>query len=237
MIVREVPDSFLLIEQHEHALISGEFARRWARAPTPLESALYAVDNHDIAWHEPDQEVLWNEASGRPYSFLDYPMESKLPAQRRGIDLVEDHDAYAGCLCSMHYARFLSKSERPDEVEFREAETARQERLRAGMSAGELENLERNFRFLRLCDGLSLFACLNEPGSSDYPPPTPGGFELDGERFEPVWDDGRTLRLDPNPFTEPFDLAIPYREVGKDRRPTGSGAVELHISTGQTSSR
>ncbi len=236
MIVRELFNSFLLIEQHEHALISGEFARRWARGPTPLEPTLYAVDNHDVAWREPDREVLWNEASGRPYSFLDYPVGPKLPAQRRGIDLVEAHDAYAGCLCSMHYARFLLNADRPDEVQFREAEMTRQDRLRAEMSGEEVENLERNFRFLRLCDGLSLFICLNEPGSSDYPPPTPGGFELDGERFEPVWDDGRTLRLDPNPFTESFDVAVPYREVGKDRQPAGSGAIELRISTAQSRS-
>ena len=237
MIVRELSGSFLLIDQHEHALVSAAFARRWTESPTPLEPTLYAVEDHDVSWREPDREALWNEVSGRPYSFLDYPVEKKLPAQRRGIELVEARDAYAGCLCSMHYARFLLKAERPDEVEFREAEEARQERLRGGMSDEELENLERNFRFLRLCDGLSLFVCLNEPGSSDYPPPTPGGFEFDGERFEPAWDDARTLRLEPNPFTEPFDVALPYREVGKDRRHIRSGAIGLHISTGPTPNR
>src|SRR3712207_8638534 len=43
----------------------------------------------------------------------------------RSIDRVEAGDAYAGCLCSMHYARFLLASENPTEVEFREREADR----------------------------------------------------------------------------------------------------------------
>src|SRR5215213_6457845 len=149
MIVRERPDSFLLFEQHEHALIAGEFALRWRERPRPFESTLCAIANHDLAWREPDRELLWNREKERPYSFVDYPLDLKLPAQKRGIDTVEAHDPYAGCLCSMHYARFLLGSERPEEVEFREGELRRQARLKEGMSEKELENLERNFRFLR----------------------------------------------------------------------------------------
>ena len=220
----------MIVGQHDHALVSGEFARRWKDGPSPLESTLYAVDNHDVAWREPDRGVLWNEEADRPFSFLDYPLHLKLPAQRRGIDLVEAHDAYAGCLCSMHYARFLLNAEGREEVDFRDGELARQERLRAGMSGEELDNLERNFCFLRLCDGLSLFLFLNDPGQAGYPPPTPNGFEFDGTRYEPAWEDEQTLRLDPNPFTEPFRVSAPYREVGNDRRPLGEGVLEFRVT-------
>ena len=185
-----------------------------------------------MAWREPDREVLWNEASGSPYSFLDYPLGPKLSAQRLGIDLVEAGDAYAGCLCSMHYARFLLNSEKPAEVEFREREAARQERLREGMSGEELENLERNFRFLRLCDGLSLFLFLYGPGNGGYPPPTPGRFGLDGTRYELSWRSEDLVLLDPFPLTEPFDVAVPYREIGKDREMIGEGILEFRISQG-----
>ncbi len=230
MIVRDRPDSFLLFGQHEHALAAGKFALRWSERPRPFESTLYAVANHDLAWREPDREVLWNEGKDRPYSFVDYPLDLKLAAQRRGIDLVEAHDPYAGFLCSMHYARFLLESKRPEEVEFREREMARQERLREGIGPEELENLERNFSLLRVCDGLSLFLCLNEPGGGDRPPPYPGGFQFEGTRFEVVWEDERTLRLDPNPFTDEFEVAIPYRVVGRDRRPLGSDLLELRVT-------
>ena len=230
MIVRGRPDAFLLFGQHEHALIAGEFALRWRERPRPFESTVYAITNHDLAWREPDREVLWNEKKDRPYSFMDYPLHLKLSAQKRGIDSVEGHDPYAGCLCSMHYARFLLDSERPEEVEFREGEMERQARLKETMSQRELENLERNFRFLRLCDGLSLFLCLNEPGGEDRPPPYPGGFELDGTRYRPVWEDDRTLRLDPNPFSGAFGIEIPYRTIGRDRRPLGSDLLDLRVT-------
>ena len=177
-----------------------------------------------------DQDVLWNEEKGRPYSFVDYPLDLKLPAQRRGIDAVEDHDPYSGCLCSMHYARFLLDSQKPEEVQFLEAEKERQDSLEQRMSDRERGNLERNFRFLRLCDGLSLFLCSNEPGGEDSPPPYPGGFEFDGTLYEPVWEDGRTLRLDPNPFSEAFGLEIPYRIVGRDQRALGSDLLELRVT-------
>jgi hypothetical protein len=220
----------LLFEQHEHALVAGEFALRWRERPQPLESTVYAVANHDLAWRELDREVLWNQENDRPYSFVDYPLDLKLPAQRKGIDLVEEYDPYAGCLCSMHYARFLLDSVRPEEVEFREGEMERQGRLEERMSEKELENLERNFRFLRLCDGLSLFLCLNEPGGEDSPPPYPGGFEFEGTRFGPVWEDKQTLRLDPSPFSEAFGVEIPYRISGRDRLPLGSDILELRVT-------
>jgi hypothetical protein len=175
--------------------------------------------------------VLWNEEKDGPYSFVDYPLDLKLPAQKRGIDSVEDHDPYAGCLCSMHYARFLLDSERPEEVEFREGELDRQGRLEERMSKEELENLERNFRFMRLCDGLSLFLCLNEPGGEESPPPYPGGFEFEGTRYVPLWEGERTLRLDPNPFPEAFGIEIPYRIIGRDRRFLGSDLLELWVTS------
>jgi hypothetical protein len=219
----------LLIEQHDHGMAAGEFARCFARAPRPLGPTLYAVANHDRAWRELDEEVPWNEERDRLHSFVSYPPKRKLPAQRRGIDLVEEEDPYAACLCSMHHARFLEGSENPVEVRFREAELERQERLRAGMPGEHLAELERNFRFLRLCDGLSLFVCLNEPGGSEQPPPYPGGFELDGERFEPVWEDANTLRFEPNPFAESFGISIPFSRVSRDRRPLGGGRIALQV--------
>jgi hypothetical protein len=232
MIVREKPDSFVLVKQHDHALASGEFARYWAREPRPLEPTLYAIAHHDMAWQGPDASVRWNEETGRPYSFVDYPPEAKVRAYAEGLDWLEERDPYAACLCSMHYETLVRRFGSSEAEEgFAEFESRRQARLRAGMSGEELENLEYNLGLLRLCDGLSLYVCLNEPGSGEYPPPYPGGFELAGERFEPVWEDRRTLRLDPNPFSESFGLAIPYRTVDRDRQLAESGRLELRVVT------
>ena len=222
----------MLVKQHDHALASGEFARWWADEPRPLESTLYAIAHHDVAWRGPDAEVRWNEETGRPYSFVDYPPELKVQAYAEGLEWVEERDPHAACLCSMHYETLLRRFGGSEaEARFVEDEARRQERLRAGMGEEELGNLERNLNLLRLCDGLSLFVCLNEPCGDENPPPYPEGFEFEGERYIPVWEDRRTLRLDPNPFSGPFEVAIPYRTVGKDRQPIETGSLELRVVT------
>jgi hypothetical protein len=230
LIVREKPGSYVLIGQHDHGRISGEFAKRWREKPTPLEPTLYAIANHDAAWQKLDETVRWDETAGRPYSFMDYPVEPKMQAYREGLDFLETQDAYAACLCSMHYASFVRNAEGAAEVRFREGEHRRQKRLKGDMPAKDLENLEHNFRLLQTCDDLSLFVCLNEPGRNDHPWYR-NGLEFMGTKFEPVWEDRRTLRLVPNPFSETFDLSIPYHSVGKDRRPLGRGRVELRVLT------
>jgi hypothetical protein len=232
MIVREKHDAYVLVKQHDHGLASGEFARYWARKPRPLESTLYAIAHHDVAWRGPDARVRWNEETGRPYSFADYPPEPKVRAYLEGIDWLEKRDPYAACLCSMHYETLMRRFGGSEvEERFAEAESRRQEKLRSGMSGEEPESLERNLRLLRLCDGLSLFVCLNEPGADDYPPPYPGGFELNGVSYLPIWEDRSTLRLDPNPFSGAFDLSIPYLSVGRDRRLLGDGKLALRVIT------
>jgi hypothetical protein len=229
MIVQERQDRYVLIKQYDHSLLSGEFARRWAESPRPFEPTLYAIANHDVGWKNLDAAVSWNEATGKPYSFTSYPVGPKLQAYKEGLDLLERRSPYAACLCSMHFESFVRGSEDEAEARFREGEIQRQEKLRGVMSVEELENLEHNFRLLQLCDDLSLFVCLNKPGRNDYPW-FKNGFELEGAKFEPVWENSRTLRLDPNPFSEPFDLAVPYTLVEKSGKIIGSRRLELQVT-------
>lgn len=227
MIVREEPGSFVLIKQHDHGMVSGEFARHWAEVPRPLEPTLYAIANHDIGWQALDTSVRWNEKSGKPYSFTNYPIEPKLRAYKEGLDLLEARSLYAAYLCSMHYASLAGDSK--DEIEFRESEAGRRRRIEEALSREELENLEYNFRLLQLCDNLSLFVCLNEPGRNEHPW-FKDGFSFEGAKLRPIWEDRGTLRLEPNPFSQPFDIVLPYRTMGSDGRPLGSSHLELRVT-------
>jgi hypothetical protein len=229
MIVRETPGSYVLIKQHDHGLISGEFARYWVERPRLLKSTLYAIANHDIGWQDLDASVRWNEETDRPYSFADYPMEPKLRAYKGGLDLLETRNPYAAYLCSMHYAAFVSGSEDEMAVRFVEGEVRRRSEIKSKLTEEELDNLEHNFRLLQLCDNLSLFVCLNEPGRNDHPW-YKNGFQFEGTRFQPIWENRRTLRLDPNPFSEPFDLVVPYTLIEKSGRAIGSDRLELRVT-------
>ncbi len=231
MIVREVDDGFVLIGQHDHGLVAGEIARHWAREPRPSSPTLYAVAQHDLGWRELDEDVLWNAENGRPHDFLDYPAEPKVRAFAAALDFLEERDPYAACLCSMHYATLMQNSEKEAEVRFREAETRRQKRLMRSMADMSTKNLEQDLRFLKLCDGLSLFMCINEPGrEASNPAPYPNGLAFHGERFVPWWVDERTLRVSPDPFVGPFEVELPYRVVGREGRVRREGRMELRIS-------
>jgi hypothetical protein len=229
VIVRERSGSYVLIKQHDHGLISGEFARHWAKKPRPLEPTLYAIANHDIAWQGPDASVHWDEGVDRPYSFANYPTEPKLRIYKGGLDLLEARCPYAACLCSMHYAALVSGSKDEVVIRFLEGEIGRRHEIKSMMTGEELDNLEYNFRLLRLCDDLSLFVCLNEPGRNDHPW-YQDGFEFEETKLRPVWENCYALRLDPNPFSEPFDLVVPYALIEKSGRAIGSDHLELRVT-------
>src|ERR671921_1706521 len=158
---------------------------------------------------------------------MNYPTDPKLRAYKEGLRLLRN--PYATCLCSMHCASFMQGSEDAAEVQFREIEFRRQEKLKGHMSAEELTNLEHNFRLLQLCDDLSLFVCLNEPGRN-YHPWYKDGFSFEGAKYSPVWEDHSTLRLDPTPFSEPFNLAVPYTLIEKNGRLLRSAHFELRVT-------
>lgn len=216
MIVRRRENEFVLIAQHDHALISGEFAAHLAEPFEPFASTVYAISHHDVAWVELDHAVLWNEAKNQPYSFEDYPLAPKLEAYTKGISLVEAKDLYAGILCSKHYASFFDHVSDPAGRRFREQELARQNKLLKRLSEPEKENLESNFRLLQFCDDLSLALCLNEPQQNTHPWYA-DGIRYQGGNYQWVWEDEKSLRLTPNLFGKPFTIEIPYQIADKSR--------------------
>ena len=228
MIVRKQGDRFVLFRQHDHALVSADFALKLKEIGRFHPSAVYAIAMHDVGWRLLDREVLWNEEEDRPYSFMDYPLGPKLPAYQSGIDRVEAEDPYAGCLCSMHYASFFEAVSEPAAIRFREEELARQERLKAGMTPEERAGLKRDLRVLQLCDNLSLFVCLNEPGQNTFPW-FRDGVDYGGQRLVPVWEGTRRLRFSPNPFRQPFTITIPYQIYNENREPEGSGQLSIDV--------
>lgn len=61
MIVRKRGNYFILIKQHDHALIAGEMAAHIDEPVQPLAKTLFAISHHDIGWEELDRSVLWDE--------------------------------------------------------------------------------------------------------------------------------------------------------------------------------
>lgn len=239
MIVRERADGFVLIAQHDHARLSGWLAAAWGSPhvpapPSPRAPLVLAASLHDVAWLALDDAPAWNPDAGRPYSFVDLPVEHKLEPYRRGIDLVEAADPYAAYLCSLHYASFFPPDAAPAgsaAAAFVAGERRRRARLARGLRAagraGELARARYDLQLLKLWDHLSLYACMNEPGVAKeeehpwyrdgLPPVTvldPGGGRR-RLRLHARWLDGSRIGLWPFPLAEPGAFPLPYRWVSR----------------------
>ncbi|MBX6378307.1 MAG: DUF3891 family protein [Clostridia bacterium] len=236
MIVRQRPDGFTLVAQHDHAQLSGWFASMWGNdrvpaLPAPRQALCLAAALHDVGWLDVDQAPPWNETERRPYSFVDLPSSLRFPAYRAGIDRVEAEDPYAALLCSLHYTSFfLPGSEaaaEPGADAFVAAEQERQARLvaalrRQGRSA-EVDRAASDLALLKLWDNLSLYVALNEPGVSkerEHPwyrhgfPPVTLDATGTAVRFRARWLDERHIAVDPFPLRDELAYALPFRVVG-----------------------
>ncbi|WP_168122358.1 DUF3891 family protein [Paenibacillus sp. HB172176] len=172
MIVRETKTEFVMTTQHEHACFSGEIAAHFKSElwidPHLLEAVLLAIREHDRGWISLDETPVWYDRIKAPYSFMDYPLYPKLPMYTRGIDEVEDRNAYAALICSLHYASFkaIRASSHPDCIAYIQHEEERQNRITQQLRLSPASPvIAQHLRLLQLCDEISLYVCMNEPGA------------------------------------------------------------------------
>jgi hypothetical protein len=105
VIRRQDKDDFLLITQHDHALLAGELAEQFGNAyfaaPEPQESAIRGVSLHDCGWPTHDDRPTRN-ADGLPLDVFETPREIALPVWTTSADRAAAKDPYAGLLVSLH---------------------------------------------------------------------------------------------------------------------------------------
>ncbi|RYG74195.1 DUF3891 family protein [Lentibacillus lipolyticus] len=228
MIVRERPNSFVMIEQDNHAHVSGEIMTQWKDSLFPglhlRQSVEHAIYRHDYGWKPFDRQPFWNDQKQAPYTFIDFPAVPKTVLYKHGIDEVENEDTYAAMLCSEHYKQFMKNDTGESAQTFVQQEEQRQQRI-VKMLGGCNEKLFNNhFSLLQLGDSLSLYACLNEPGvdKEDEHPffkegiPIPN--KLDGwnhDKLAVSWKDDRTIVLDPFPFEKTVSFHLQQKTITK----------------------
>lgn len=98
-------DAFLLVAQHEHALLAGQLARhvgngRFAPMSRGPQSVL-GVSLHDCGWPAHD-DAPTTSRTGLPLDVFESTYVTALPVWTRSADLAQEQDAYAGLLVSLH---------------------------------------------------------------------------------------------------------------------------------------
>ncbi|GAA0430826.1 DUF3891 family protein [Lentibacillus halophilus] len=228
MIVRERPNDFVMIEQDNHAQASGDMMIQWKNDLFPglhwRPSVEHAIRQHDVGWKSFDQQPFWNDQKQAPYTFIDFPPIPKTILYKQGIDEVERDDTYAAILCSEHYKGFMEQEQGEAAREFVQQEEQRQQRLMTMLKDWNSTWFHNHYAFLQLADSLSLYACLNEPGVSKeqehpfFKDGIPLSAKLDGishSKIKAHWLDQQTVALEPFPFHQPVDIALPQKIVSK----------------------
>ena len=231
MIVREEPDgSLLLINQTEHAKVSGLFAAHWGNTqfarPQPYEAVVRAAIFHDAGWYRYETSPRYDAVAGKTPSFTQVPPDrSQLDAFQWAIDWLTEIDAYSGLLINKHrtglwrgrygaithpahaYAPHMS----PAVESFITDNEARQKAQEQGLDPTELRV---NYQLLQFWDLLSLYFCVRPP-YQQFVEPVPKGYRAgEGVRLDltPLGD-GR-VSIDPYPFDlPPLPISISYRRL------------------------
>ncbi|TFB21070.1 DUF3891 family protein [Filobacillus milosensis] len=225
MIVTSHNEKIQMFTQYDHSKLSGDFVPYWQDqlfiGQAFSDEVKLAIREHDRAWIPLDEEPIWNYEKKVPHSFMDYPMKPKIEAYKKGIDEVEQQSNYAAYLNSQHFLSFFDQdSTDPDISRFISREIDRQNRLEQTFSSSLTNEInEFHFNLLQFCDDLSLYICLNEPGTSKENEifMFKDGFR---QRFAGLsgsiranWVTINEITLTPFPFKEPFHVQVPYREI------------------------
>jgi Protein of unknown function (DUF3891) len=202
MLLRADGDAVICIGQPAHAWVSGQLARAWGNerfgGVEPWEEVCLGAEQHDAGMAAADKTPTLNPETGRPRSFVEWPLTEKLALWRAAPDLVLPQSRYAALLTSLHghalYAREDPATRGPEIDAFLAAEEERQAELLASLGADPAQ-VRRNQRLVWTWDSLSLGLCLQwAPHTLTRVPAAEGELDLE------LSGDGS---LDPWPFAAP----------------------------------
>lgn len=226
MIVYETATSFVMTEQHEHALLSETFAKHWKDELSiyneKKEDALFAIAQHDRSWIDMDSSPVWNDKSSQPYSFIDFPESIKLSFYTKGLNEIQNSSLYAALICSIHYVNFFDDLEADLRItNFLNHEHQRQKYIKSTIQCDD-NGIKFYYDLLKLCDSLSLFVCMQEAGATgnkihkwfQQGITQPFSF-LPENKFQVVWHNQNEISVKSFPFQKDFIVRIPMRFVLK----------------------
>lgn len=210
MIIRRSGSTLQLITQPAHAALSARIMREWGPNNFPASalkaSILNAVEQHDCGWAEFDEALVLDTDAGRLLDFTEVPDAVKRDTSSRGIAPLAP-DPYAAALAAQHrlhvYRRYAGN---PEWAEFFAEMTATRDAYLRAARVDSLDELLRDYRFVRAGDLASLAFC-NEWTNT----------ENDGCGYSMQWD-GKTLTINPDPLDgRTIDIDVMARVIDDQR--------------------
>ncbi|HXG30504.1 MAG TPA: DUF3891 family protein [Thermodesulfobacteriota bacterium] len=216
MIRREVEEGWILINQYDHARLSGEIMRYWGNEefamPDPYDEVLLAIGEHDNGWREWDSLPKVNPLSRFPMNFLEMDSLDQAEIWKRCFKRHSLEHPYASALIALHFGKLNEKSLSRDSnntiamashMEIIDFVSNTLEIAIQNLDVNSLpEDVRVNLRFVQIGDVISLALCHGWPS-----------IEI---KDVPVEYSGRSVTLDlrskggndyvvtPYPFAEPL---------------------------------
>lgn len=231
MLLQHRQDAIHLISQNDHALVSGEMARRWRGLSRSDESpnieAVVAIALHDAAWIEVDEALPLDSKTGLPHDFQSLPSTKKIALYTVGLDGLERTQPYAALLVSLHYGSFVAEQ---DHAAFHLGERQRRQRLRARLDNLDEATVSRDLALLRLLDVLSLRLCLTAPRTLEafWPRWVMTPVAWDGVELSMAWRADDVFVVKPFPFHQSFEVHIPLDRLPKGQAGASMGKGAVH---------
>jgi hypothetical protein len=160
MIVRASDEVLHLITQPDHAALAGRIMRQWE----PLQRAerrmsiIFAIDEHDNGWREPDAAPSVDPATGAVLDFVHIPASVRQSVWPRAVARLS-RDPWAAALVAQHaltvYDRY--RTDPAWHAFFGTLEAARNDLV--ARTTLTVQQLEQDYVFVRIGDLISLMFC------------------------------------------------------------------------------
>ncbi|MFQ5786963.1 MAG: DUF3891 family protein, partial [Thermodesulfobacteriota bacterium] len=113
MIRREEKEGWFLINQHDHAELSGEILKYWENTafetPDPHDEVLFATRQHDNGWIEWDSSPKVYPLNRFPMNFMEMNFPDQETIWKRSFRRYSADHPYASALIALHFRKFNQK--------------------------------------------------------------------------------------------------------------------------------
>ncbi len=237
MIRRDANGGWILITQHDHALLAGSVMRYWGNElfsrPEPFDEVLFAIGEHDCGWTKWDSRPKVNPENGYPANFMEMETGDQSEIWRRSFESHSGSHPYASSLIALHFAKFNRNVLRRDPsivpaINLRnEMENFLADKLGTDAANPDLSavpgDVRINLRLLQAGDIISLAVChgWEKRDITDVP------LDYEGSVVDLKMQsgDGFNYTVSPYPFSEPL-IEFQIRGRKLDRK-SFSGDEEL----------
>jgi len=225
MIRRDKNGGWILIVQHDHALLSGQIMAKWGNEdfvkPDPCDEVLFAVREHDSGWGQWDSKPKINPENGYPANFTEMSPHEQSVIWGECYRSHSSKHSYASALIALHFLKFNGNNLKkdPDNKQLKLLQIdikdfiSKELNINISNSNSDVipDEIKVNLKMLQIGDIISLALC--HGWRSIEITETPIDYNGSETTLNIESEDGFNYTITPYPFDEPY---LEFHVTGKN---------------------